>query len=328
MSTEDIIIFTKEEEDLVAQLKNAIKDKYYSEYTLIEKHTEALRSLVASISMYPSLLDPQRLSNQKRTMESLLDKLCSKSIPDMILHIPTKAILGRAFTIAKINFFIMLWYIIRDKQEYVSFLDMLLSCIASNVFMLTAEEVYTSIIEDDALSQNIRHNAAYLLARTWEHRLDYGVAEFAPILLNLWKARERLIPNFGTMMGFAELCMLSEHTSPLWLDYLQRDTITEDEVYAVEEFIFDLSYEEIVFVRDYLEKHNKMTVCREELPSILQKTHIPEYQGQDPRELYRSFRDRKINSRFRARSRLQGPKKTLEEYLMCFLLSSRTMVEY
>lgn len=328
MGTDDIIIFTREEEKLVETLKQAIRERYPSDYTLIEKHKEALRSLVTSISLYPSLLDPQRLSNQKRTMESLLEKLCSKSIPDMILHIPTKAILGRAFTIAKINFFIMLWYIIRDKEEYISFLDILLSCIASNVFMLTAEEVYTSIIEDDTLVLNIRHNAAFLLARTWEHRLDYGVAEFAPILLNLWKARERLIPNFGTMMGFAELCMLSEHTSPLWLDFLQRDTITEDEVYAVEEFIFDLSYEEIVYVRDYLEKHNKITVCRDELPSILKKSHIPEYQGQDPRELYRSFRDRKINSRFRARSRLQGPKKTLEEYLMCFLLSSRSMVEY
>jgi len=328
VGTQDIIIFTKDEEELVENLKQAIKDKYTSEYTLIEKHKEALRSLATSISLHPSLLDSQRLTNQKRTMESLLDKLCSKSIPDMILHIPTKAILGRAFTIAKINFFIMLWYIIRERDEYVSFIDLLLTCIASNVFMLTAEEVYTSIIEDDQLALNIRHNAAYLLARTWEHRLDYGVAEFAPILLNLWKARERLIPNFGTMMGFAELCMLSEHTSPLWLDFLQRDDITEDEVYAVEEFIFDLSFEEIVYVRDYLEKNNKMTVSREELPSILQKTHIPEYQGQDPRELYRSFRDRKINSRFRARSGLRGPKKTLEEYLMCFLLSSRSVVEY
>ena len=328
MSIQDIIIFTKDEEELVEGLKQAIKEKYISEYTLIEKHKEALRNLAMSISLYPSLMASQRLTNHSRTIQSLLDKLCSKSIPDMILHLPTKAILGRAFTIAKINFFIMLWYIVKDKNEYVSFVDVLLSCIASNVFMLTAEEVYTSIIEDDTLARNIRHNAAYLLARTWEHRLDYGVAEFAPILLNLWKARERLIPNFGTMMGFAELCMLSEHTSPLWLDFLQRDDITDDEIYAVEEFIFDLSFEEIVYVRNYLEQHNKMTVSRDELPLILQKTHIPEYQGQDPRELYRSFRDRKINSRFRARSGLQGPKKTLEEYLMCFLLSSRTMDEY
>ncbi len=328
MSVQDIIIFTQDEEELVEKLKQAIKDKNMSEYTLVEKHKEALRSLAISISLHPSLLDSQKLSNHNRTMGSLLDTLCSRSIPDMILHIPTKAILGRAFTIAKINFFIMLWYIVREKDEYISFLDILLSCIASNVFMLTAEEVYTSIIEDDTLALNIRHNAAYLLARTWEHRLDYGVAEFAPILLNLWKARERLIPNFGTMMGFSELCMLSEHTSPLWLDFLQRDTITEDEVYAVEEFIFDLIYEEIVYVRNYLEKNNKITISREELPAILQKTHLPGYQGQDPRELYRSFRDRKINSRFRARSGLHGPKKTLEEYLMCFLLSSRSMDEY
>ena len=328
MPMKDIIIFTSDEEELVEHIVQAIESKYQTEYILIEKHKEALRSLATSISLYPSLLDSQRLQNQKRTMQSLLDTLCSRSIPDMILHIPTKAILGRAFTIAKINFFIMLWYIARDKDEYIAFVETLLSCIASNVFMLTAEEVYTSIIEDDALDKIIRHNAVYLLARTWEHRLDYGVAEFAPILLNLWKARERLIPNFGTMMGFSELCMLSEHTSSLWLDFLQRDAIMEDEVYALEEFIFDLTYEEISFVRDYLEKNSKTTVMREELPSIMGKTHIPEYSGQDPRELYRSFRDRKINSRFRARSKLNGPKKTLEEYLMCFLLSSKTVVEY
>ncbi|MBP6290700.1 MAG: hypothetical protein KA407_03560, partial [Spirochaetes bacterium] len=121
MPMKDIIIFTSDEEKLVEHIVQAIESKYQTEYILIEKHKEALRSLATSISLYPSLLDSQRLQNQKRTVQSLLDTLCSRSMPDMILHIPTKAILGRAFTIAKINFFIMLWYIARDKDEYTAF---------------------------------------------------------------------------------------------------------------------------------------------------------------------------------------------------------------
>lgn len=322
--SEHIIIFSEEEEALVNSILDDLEGAGREhELSTVNTNQIALETLARSISMYPSILKKEKLGRSSRSIDSLLDSLCTRAIPDMILHIPTKAILGRAYSIAKINFFIMIRYIIEDISELSDKTLPVLDIIASNVFVLTAEEVFTSIVEDFSSPQHIRHNAAYLLAHTWEYRLDYGVKEFAPILQNLWRAREKLIPNFGTMLGFAELCTIAGNTESTWLDYLNHDDISEEEIHALEEFIFGLTYEEIIILREYLEKSGRQTINRQEISHVLAPEHtIPEYESDDPRELYRSFRDRKINARFRSRAKTPGPRKTFEEYLMNFLLST------
>ncbi|PKL74468.1 MAG: hypothetical protein CVV27_20365 [Candidatus Melainabacteria bacterium HGW-Melainabacteria-1] len=255
-------------------------------------------------------------------MESLIEKLCTSWVPDMVLHIPTKAILGRGYTIAKINFFIMLRYIVHEIDDFNELEADLFSIISANVFTLTAEEVFITIIEDMRISREVRNQAGSLIVRIWEHRIDYGVREFAPILQQLWKSRGKLVPNFGTMMGFSELCMLSRDTETRWFDFLQRDDLSEEEVLSLEEFIFGLTWEEIQNLRKNMEEKGRSSLSREEVESLLDKPHLyPGYWTDDPRELYRSFRDRKHNSKFRARAAVRGPRKTLEEYLMIFLLA-------
>ncbi len=322
--SDHIIIFSDEEEDLVNSILTDLDtaDRQH-ELSTVNTNQIALETLARSISMYPSILKKEKLGRSSRNIDSLLESLCTRAIPDMILHIPTKAILGRAYSIAKINFFIMMRYIIEDIEELSDRTSQVLSIIGNNVFVLTAEEVFTSIVEDFSSPEHIRHNAAYLLAHTWEYRLDYGVREFAPILQNLWRAREKLIPNFGTMLGFSELCTIAGTTETTWLDYLNRNDITEEEIYALEEFIFGLTYEEILALREYLDTSEKQTINREDITEILGPGHtIPYYESDDPRELYRSFRDRKVNARFRSRAKTPGPRKTFEEYLMNFLLST------
>lgn len=216
----------------------------------------------------------------------------------------------------------MLRYVARETERLAEFEDEILSLIAGNVSSLTAEEVFISIIEDMRIPEEVRFRAGHQVARIWEFRVDYGVKEFAPILHTLWKSREKLVPHFGTMLGFSELCMLSKETETSWFDFLQRDELTEDEICALEEFIFGLTHEEILYLRKSMEENGKISLSRQEVESLLDKPqHYPEYWSDDPRELYRSFRDRKHHSRFRARAATPGPKKTLEEYLMVFLLS-------
>ncbi|HQO03308.1 MAG TPA: hypothetical protein PLI62_13670, partial [Spirochaetota bacterium] len=275
-----------------------------------------------SISRYPSILESNKLINEQRTIESLITSICEREVPDMILRIPTKAILGRAYTIAKINFLLMLNYISRNIPELAQYDDTVKTLIANNVFTMTAEEVYLAIVEDLSISTHIRHNAANLIAHNWEYRLDCGVKEFAPILQNLWRARNRLIPAFGTMMGFTELFMMSNDTEPVWFDYLQRDELSDDEVFSLEEFIFGLTYEELVLLRSEMKRQRKTSLRRDEALVILGNKHsYPDYDADDSREMYRSFRDRKNHGRYRKRAGVEGPKKTFEENLMRFLLS-------
>ncbi len=327
-----IVIFTDEEQELIEAVISALvrTGRFNDEEMLLNNRT-SLEDLARSISLYPSILEEHTLAGSSRTIESLIHALCTTWVPDMVLHIPTKAVLGRGFTIAKINFFNMLKYMAASAGPLEKYRGRILEIIAINVFILTAEEVYISIIEDMRIDEEVRHLAGYLTAHIWEHRLGFGVKEFAPILQALWKSREKLVPHFGTMMGFAELCVLSSETEPAWFDFLQRDELGEDEVFALNEFIFGLTHEEILSLRRIMEEKGRISLTRHEVDSLLEKPQrFPEYWSDDPRELYRSYRDRKHHSRFRARSASPGPKKTLEEYLMIFLLprGERTLLSY
>ncbi|HQP50195.1 MAG TPA: hypothetical protein PKX12_15830, partial [Spirochaetota bacterium] len=317
------IVFTREEEQIVQDVISVLTMKGLSEEVeAVSNNRSSLHDLANSISRYPSILESNKLINEQRTIESLITSICEREVPDMILRIPTKAILGRAYTIAKINFLLMLNYISRNIPELAQYDDTVKTLIANNVFTMTAEEVYLAIVEDLSISTHIRHNAANLIAHNWEYRLDCGVKEFAPILQNLWRARNRLIPAFGTMMGFTELFMMSNDTEPVWFDYLQRDELSDDEVFSLEEFIFGLTYEELVLLRSEMKRQRKTSLRRDEALVILGNKHsYPDYDADDSREMYRSFRDRKNHGRYRKRAGVEGPKKTFEENLMRFLLS-------
>ncbi|HPB83675.1 MAG TPA: hypothetical protein PK200_16655 [Spirochaetota bacterium] len=317
------IVFTREEERIVQDVISVLTVKGLSEEVeAVSNNRSSLHDLANSISRYPSILESNKLINEQRTIESLITSICEREVPDMILRIPTKAILGRAYTIAKINFLLMLNYISRNIPELAQYDDTVKTLIANNVFTMTAEEVYLAIVEDLSISTHIRHNAANLIAHNWEYRLDCGVKEFAPILQNLWRARNRLIPAFGTMMGFTELFMMSNDTEPVWFDYLQRDELSDDEVFSLEEFIFGLTYEELVLLRSEMKRQRKTSLRRDEALVILGNKHsYPDYDVDDSREMYRSFRDRKNHGRYRKRAGVEGPKKTFEENLMRFLLS-------
>lgn len=317
------MVFTDEEDRIVSDVISVLTEKGLTEdVETVANNQSSLFDLANSISRYPSILESHKLVNEQRTIESLINSICEREVPDMILRVPTKAILGRAYTIAKINFLLMLNYIVKNIQELVQYDDSIKALIANNVFTMTAEEVYLAIVEDMGINQHIRHNAANLLAHNWEYRLDCGVREFAPILQNLWKARYRMIPAFGTLMGFTELFMMSGDTEPVWFEYLQRDELSDDEVFSLEEFIFGLTYEELMLLRGEMKRQRKTSLRRDEALMILGQKHAyPEYDIDDSREMYRSFRDRKHHCKYRKRAGIEGPKKTFEENLMCFLLS-------
>ncbi len=318
----DILLFNEEEEGIISTIVGGLERLGRpQELETIANNRAALEELARAISLYPSILESHQLGNSCRSIESLVTALCEKAVPDMILHIPTKAILGRGYSIAKINFLIMLKYIVCDIEGLRAHGPSLNAMIAGNVSGITAEEVYISILEDMSVPVHVRSNAAYLLAHTWEYRLGYEVREFAPILGAIWRAREKLIPNFGTMLGFSELFLISDNIEAAWFDFLLRDRLSEEEIFALEEFIFGLAYEEIVSVRAGMAERGKTSLSRGEVDDFIESKHMHEYSSDDPRELYRSFRDRKLRARYRARARLAGPRKTLEEYLMCFLLA-------
>ena len=144
-----IILFSVEESNVIEQIISLleIQDKQ-KEILNITNNKNALQQLANSISIYPSILKEQHLGSATRSVETLVHSLCREEHLDLRFHMPTKALLGNSFLIAKINYFYMLMYIAMDTPELNELEKPLKSLITNIVFTLMAEEVFLSIIED------------------------------------------------------------------------------------------------------------------------------------------------------------------------------------
>lgn len=316
-----IIIFRSDERGIIDAIKKKLGDDTMA-LGLLETNQKALEELADSISRYPSILSSQRLGASYRSVDTLVESLCAGEIKDLLLHMPTKAILGKGFAVAKVNFFFMLLYLSRERSTLKEQSGRLLEIITRNIYGIMAEEVYLSIISEGGVPPQVKSNAAYNLANLWEHRIDCGVREFAPILGSLWSARKKLKPAFGTLLGFSELFMLTEETDDSLVNFFNQETLHEEVLYSLQEFLMGLSYEEMGLLIDRMEDAGKASLSMDEIDGILGAERVhPRYDYSDPREIYQSYLLRKKNSQFRALSAMPGPKKTFEEYLMNFLLS-------
>ena len=318
----EIIVFRKDERNIISAIRETLgEEEKKLELNAVENNIHSLEELARSISLYPSILGTQHLGSASRSVETLVETLCVRDIMDLLLHVPTKAILGKGYSVAKVNLFFMLLYLSREEPSLRRLEDGIIDIATRNVYGVMAEEVYLSLIADREIPLHVRTNAAYNLARIWEHRIDCGVKEFAPILGNLWGARKKLKPAFGTLLGLSELFMLTERSDDNLAEFFESDEIDDNILYALQEFLMGLSYEEMRLLMAKMEESGKSSLSMDEIDQILGEGKIhPRYTYSDPREIYRSFRLRKKNAQYRTMIGLPGPKKTIEESLMSFLL--------
>jgi len=323
----EIIVFRRDERAIIASIKEILEEqKQTNELKSIENNVIALNELARSISLYPSILGDQHLGSVKRSAQTLVENLCITDVIDLIMNIPTKAILGQGFAIAKINFFFMLLYLSREIDILRETEETIYAIITRNIFTIMAEEVYISLLSDKMIPLEIRSKAGYNLANIWENRIDCGVKEFAPILSTMWNARKKLKPAFGTMLGISEIFMLSENSDTTWIGFFERDELSEDEILSLQEFLMGLSFEEMDFLSDEMEKSDRTSIGIDEIDKILGEKKIhPHYTYEDPREIFHSFKVRKKNSKVRSKTNSKGPKKTVEDYIMIYLLSHQKM---
>lgn len=97
--------------------------------------------------------------------------------------------------------------------------------------------------------------------------------------------------------------------------------LSGEEQFAFDEFLFGLSYEDLLALREKMDGLGKTSVSEQEIKDLLQKDRIYSgHPGSSPREFYSFFVQRKNNAAYRKRLDLRGPKKTLEEHVMFYLL--------
>lgn len=313
----DIIVFNREEQRLVHNMFRKLRRRSKKDIVDIAKRIIDLQKVSSAISRFPPIQKTSVLAGEKRDKETLIGNLCTTPANLRMLSLPTKAILGKGYMIAKFHTFSALNKL-AVNSDFTEQEKLALRTATLNVmFTIMAEDVYISLLNDGSLSESIKKRAAKSLTDLWERRLDTNTTSFAPVLTAVWEARDKIAPAFGTMLGTSELFLLSCSLGESWENFLLSKLSNPKIGEALEEFLFGISHEEIVFVREKLVKEGISAVSREEVAEILGKSS--DFAETEPKNFYASYSERRHNAEARRRLKTAGPKHTLEDYYIAFL---------
>ncbi len=274
------------------------------------------------------VLDCPGLAHESRgghsvSSEKLVDLLCRVPDYDLDMHVPTKAVLGNAYLLVKINFFKGLGYALEHALAPPELLERVQFEAGQSIYSKLAEELFIAILTDRAGKRNVKEHAARELFHIWEHRLDAEIDDFAPVLESVWVARDKVRPVLGTLKGTSEFFrLLASTTDHSFFDhFVDSDDVPPEELSAFEEFLFGISHEEIRKLREHLEHSEQGVVSQEQARGIVGRkadSWLPSWGG--PQFIYSSYKKRKVKAHYRSLTGTDGPKKTAEEYVMVAFL--------
>lgn len=254
--------------------------------------------------------------------DSLIAQLCCVHDYDLDLHVPTKAILGQTFLVAKINFLKALGYTLDAVGASADLRERTAHEVGQSIYTKLAEELFVSIVTDAGATASVKRGAARFLFRIWEERLLIEVDDFAPLLESAWIARSKLRPLLGTMLGTHEVFRLfQEAHDKRFLDYFGEDDVDEEQLLAFEEFLFGLAHEEIVRLREHMTSEGISCLSLDGARRLLGGEGHLRHEG-GASALYTSYKERRVNAAHRALTGASGPKKTAEEYVMIAFLEA------
>jgi hypothetical protein len=288
--------------------------------TALETGFTGLGHIAEAIRNYPSLRAKRSLGGKERSLQTLIDGLIRGGEHAFEWSLPTKAVLSRSFGIAKVNFLTSLRYVVEacQAEEVPSLLEEIAVDVEEAVYTRLAEELLGSLVTSPSSDAELKRLAAFQLVDLWEGRIELTVDRFMPVLRSAWQARQRAKRVFGTMLGTAEIVQLIfRDCSPQFVGWFARREATPEQHSAFEEFLFDLPYENLQRVRYRM---------MEDGLSVIDRAKVEEYLGlpagalqpmvADPKDLYVSFRRRRVRAQYRANTGAPGPRQTAEGYLM------------
>ena len=316
-----LTVLSAYQEDLVQKLRANLKTTAPDRLEILDQRLKDLKKLATAIANFPSLLQRTNLNTSVRTPGALVESIISyQEDGDTLLHMPSKAALGKGFLVTKIHTFFSMYKLAKnfaqmDEKEAKAYNDETVSM----MFTLMAEDVYLNLMKDKTLSMDLRRQLANSLIILWEHRSDQTINDIAPVLQSVWNARRTLAPAFGTMMGTSELLLVSIQMGTQWNQFIKQRLGDQEVSQAMEEFLFGLSYEQILRLRAILREQGVKAIGRDEVSSYLGervKTDV----SLDYRDFYLLYTVRRDNARVRQRLHLPGPTKTLEDFFIRFVM--------
>jgi len=313
ISTHSSQVLSEDEELLVGKVEEWLKEGKQQDQFLVHERFRRLRNLGNAVFDYPSIKNTQYVRDILVDEHQLTESLLAFSAASQLLRTPAKVAALRSFLVAKFHAFSLLARLTEGNEN---FFTQAKSIAFSVIFTLMAENVYFSCLEDPAFSNTTKARLADDLIALWDSGTDLRSIQHLMALSSLWKARDSSPPSFGTMDGNTELLRISIDmgTETEWEDFLKEESTNDDTRWALEEFLFSLSYEEIFQVRDRLRRYGVTSVSHSEVRSYLDtKPVYSPVNNHDPRAIYDFFIERKDACTLRKRVSAPGPLHTLEE---------------
>jgi len=306
-------VLSEEEELLVGKIEQWLRINKPQDHILIHERFRRLRNLGNAVFDYPSIKNTQFVRDILVNENHLTESLLAFSTASHLLRTPTKVVALRCFLVAKFHAFSLLSQLTKGLDD---FYKPTRSISFSIIFTLMAENVYFSCLEDSMFSENTKAKLADDLIAIWDSGTDPRSIRHLNALSSLWAARDSAPPSFGTMDGNTELLRISFDMGreTEWEDFLKEESTNDKTRWALEEFLFGLSYEEILQVRSRLRKYGITSVSHIEVRSFLDSKPVySNVNDHDPRAIYDFFIERRDACTLRKRVLAPGPLNTLEE---------------
>lgn len=314
-----IVLLTPKQEILYKEIIDIIKEKAPDRYEIISERIKDLKELAVAIAAFPSLLERHDLVGGMRTPQLLIDSLIKhQNQGDTSIALPSKVILGKGFIVAKTHTFSSLSKLSESLEAPSKLTAALKLETITMMFNLMAEDVYLNLINDQTAPMEYRREWCMSLLMLWEHRNDQTIESVAPVLQSVWLARRMLAPAFGTMMGTSELILMSMQMDEQWIGFIKSEMSQPGVSQAMEEFLFGISHEQIIKLKEILKTKGIPAISRDEVSTFLGQ-HVKVDAGLDYRDFYAMYTVRRDNARNRGRMNLEGPHKTLEDYYIKYI---------
>ena len=317
-------IFTSREVPLMRDIR-ALADGGTGPYAAdlrraLDSGLQSLATLSHALASYPSLKKRHVLADKTRSEESLIKRFVEGGQHGLEWVLPTKGVLSRTYGIAKVNFFTSLGYVLDAYAEpdAQALRDRLNEAIEEAVYTRLAEELYASFITSRTTDREVKSVAAQQTIEMWEGRTDLVSDRYCPVLRTAWAARTRAPRVFGTLMGTQEIVqLLFQDCDAEFVEYFSRHQADSERRQAFEEFVFDLPFESLERVRQRMREDGKDCVAPREVEKYLgfgEGKLRPLVAG--PKDLYVSFRGRRVKAQYRTSMGVPGPKRTAEAYIL------------
>jgi hypothetical protein len=323
-----VSVLDRHESELVEQAMAAVAARSPTDAQILQNLIAELRATSELLDRQRPLRRPTALGGEARDENTLIDHLCQLDGLSGDLALPLKATLSRTHLLTKINFlrgFVKATAALVDHPGATKMTHDLREEVAQSIYTLLSEELFLALLRKPDVARRTKQRAADQLITIWDDAA-LEIDDFAPLLESAWHARNRISTAYGTLLGATETFRLvTEDCSPEVLEFFGRDGMSADESAAFEEFLFNMTSEELATLRRAMQQQHVSAASPAWAAEVLgrQIEDLEHSHEIDPMALYRSYNRRQLAADFRLMSGAPGPRRTAEGYLMVYLLDQQ-----